>query len=215
MHDNDNGVCPYSLGATFGKHKNLQRVIPPPPSSRENYAANKQNARKTRYQPNPNHKQTCTPQTRVYRFTRHCNQTDSNDDNKKNNNNNTAAAAGSDNRSHKNTKGKNRPASAGQKVPIPPELQTSASETGAANNNLILRATTTCGGGLRGGSDGLINDYPNDLQSWKPPMLFQFCKVCTLPIEKTPTRRKGLPTVGKTPITPRSPPVRTEILTTI
>lgn len=28
-----------------------------------------------------------------------------------------------------------------------------------------------------GGSEGTKVNYPNDLQPWKPPMLFQFCKV--------------------------------------
>lgn len=54
-----------------------------------------------------------------------------------------------------------------------PELRApvAGNDTG---NTLVLRAVTDCGG-----SDGLRSrrSYPNDLQPWRPPMLFQYSKV--------------------------------------
>lgn len=50
------------------------------------------------------------------------------------------------------------------------------------DTTLALRATTTDGAGLEAPKS---NSYPNDLQPWKPPMLFQFCKVFLLPVARS------------------------------
>lgn len=72
---------------------------------------------------------------------------------------------------HKSKSGSSR---VGPGASSPPELQSPKSETDG-DLNMLTRQTALA---RRGGSDGTKGTYPNDLQPWKPPMLFQFCKVC-------------------------------------
>ena len=49
-----------------------------------------------------------------------------------------------------------------------------------ATSSGVFRLTVATGGGSGASSSGSRNAYPNSLQPWKPPLLFQFCKVCHL-----------------------------------